>query len=258
MTRLISGVALAAAALAAILLLPLGGLRLLASLVAVLAAHEYFRVVRPGPDWAGAAPALLLVALTCWSFSPAGPATLLALILLSLAWLVIEVLFRGVSLQDASAAFLAPWYIGMPLGMLVSVQGTHGARATLLLLATVVVSDSAQYYSGRAFGRRPLAPAISPKKTVEGALGGALFGTLFMAVVGTRVLPDTAPLPMAALGLSLVGLGICGDLFESRLKRAGGIKDSSSLIPGHGGVLDRIDALLFAVPPFYLFLRGGP
>jgi phosphatidate cytidylyltransferase len=143
----------------------------------------------------------------------------------------------------------------MPLGLLTAVQARHGAYVTLLLIATVVVSDSAQYYSGRAFGRRPLAPTISPKKTIEGAIGGVVFGTLFMTIAGLRLLPGAAPVLLAAAGLSVVILGICGDLFESRLKRVAGVKDSSSLIPGHGGILDRIDALLFATPAYFLFLR---
>ena len=76
----------------------------------------------------------------------------------ALAWLAIEVVFRGLTVDTASARFLAPWYIGMPFGMLVAVQALGGRMATLLLIATVVVSDTAQYYSGRTFGRRPLAP----------------------------------------------------------------------------------------------------
>ena len=94
------------------------------------------------------------------------------LLLAALAWLAIEVLFRGLTVDRASARFLAPWYIGMPLGMLAAIHAVGGRMATLLLIATVIVSDTAQYYSGRAFGRRPLAPAISPKKTIEGAVGG--------------------------------------------------------------------------------------
>ena len=140
--------------------------------------------------------------------------------------------------------------------MLVAMHARTARTATLLLIATVVVSDSAQYYSGRAFGRRPLAPAISPKKTIEGAIGGVVFGTLFMALAGPRrAARRGAACRWRLLGLAVVVLGICGDLFESRLKRAAGVKDSSTLIPGHGGVLDRIDALLFATPAFYLFLR---
>ena len=144
-------------------------------------------------------------------------------------------------------------YLGVPLGMLVAIHARGGWRATLLLIATVVVSDSMQYYTGRMLGRHPLAPAISPKKTIEGAVGGVVFGTLFMTVVGSRVLL-AAPVQMALLGVAIVLLGIAGDLFESRLKRQSGVKDSSALIPGHGGVLDRIDALLFAIPAFYLYL----
>src|SRR5207244_3420438 len=96
---------------------------------------------------------------------------------------------------------------------------------------------------------------ISPKKTIEGAVGGFIFGGLVMAFVGAWWLPSM-PLPLRALlGVTLVALGIAGDLFESMLKRSAGVKDSSDLIPGHGGVLDRIDALLFAAPVYYIVLR---
>ncbi len=251
MTRVISGVALAAVALAAILYLPLIGLRLLACVVAVLAAHEYLRIVGNRSTL----PILVLVALVCWFVPMPGDRNVTWLLLLGVAWLAIEVLWGGLGVQDAGARFLAPWYVGLPLGMLVAVHGVGGPRLTLLLLGTIVVSDSAQYYTGRMFGRRPLAPAISPKKTVEGAIGGVVLGTLFVVVAAPRFYFYGAPLGLAVLGLSVVVLGICGDLFESRLKRAANVKDSSALIPGHGGVLDRIDALLFAIPAFYIYLR---
>ena len=261
MTRLLSGVALAAAAIAAIVFLPVIGVRVLASIVAVLAAHEYLRIIAIESGSlqrlrsANPAPILLIVAVTCWYLVLPAPQVVLALLLIGVAWVVIEVLFAGLPIEDASSRFVAQWYIGMPLGMLVGVRGSKGWPATLLLLATVVVSDTAQYYAGRSFGRRPLAPAISPKKTIEGAIGGLVVATLFMALVGPRILPGAAPLPLAGLGLTIAVLGMCGDLFESRLKRDAGVKDSSTLIPGHGGVLDRIDALLFAIPAYYLYLR---
>jgi phosphatidate cytidylyltransferase len=105
------------------------------------------------------------------------------------------------------------------------------------------------------FGRRPLAPAISPKKTIEGAIGGFVCGALFLAVVGRWWLPAVPPALRGALGVAIVALGIAGDLFESMLKRSAGVKDSSALIPGHGGILDRLDALLFAAPVYYIVLK---
>jgi phosphatidate cytidylyltransferase len=158
-------------------------------------------------------------------------------------------------LLDASASLLPVVYIGLPLGALAAVRLIGGREAVLLLMATIVVSDSAQYYTGRALGRRPLAPAISPKKTVEGAVGGVVFGTAAMLVGGRWLFPEADPLIFTLVAASVVALGIVGDLFESLLKRSAGLKDSSSLIPGHGGVLDRIDSWLFAAPVFYVFVR---
>jgi len=252
MTRLISGGALAAAALAAILFLPLFGLRLLAAIVAVLAADEYLATIGSarGPfRWMIA----ILVAWVCWQTSAMALPNPFAIVLIVVGWLTMSVLYGNRSVHTAATELVAPVYVGIPLGMLAAGQILAGAAATLLLLGTVVVSDSAQYYTGRAFGRRPLARTVSPKKTVEGAIGGVVFGTLFMTIGGAYVFPFGAP-ARAVLGAVVVVLGILGDLFESKLKRAAGMKDSSQLIPGHGGVLDRIDALLFAIPAFYFML----
>jgi phosphatidate cytidylyltransferase len=251
MTRLVSGVALAAAALVAIRFLPLLPLRVLACLVAALAAKEYLEIVD------SPIRAVVLVIAMCWVVSDASTVVSpLVLLTMGLLWVAAEVLISNHSIQQASTGILAAVYIGMPLGMLVAVHALLGWRATLLLIGTVVVSDSMQYYTGRLLGRHPLAPAISPKKTIEGAIGGVVFGTAFMTLVGAQVLPFSGYGPLVTLGLLVVILGICGDLFESRLKRTAGMKDSSSLIPGHGGVLDRVDALLFAVAPFYLYVRN--
>ena len=248
MTRLISGVALAAAALAAILFLPFVALRLLACGVAMLAASEYVRIA--GADDSGVFAAVV----ACWAVSSGDVHALAAVPLLTAFVAVLMVLWRDVSIQRATAAAFATVYIGVPLGMLAALHGAFGWRATVFLIGAMVVSDSAQYYTGRALGRRALAPAISPKKTIEGAIGGVVIGTAFTVVAGS-LLVDGDHLACAILGVSVVVLGICGDLFESRLKRVAGVKDSSALIPGHGGVLDRIDALLFAAPAFYLYVR---
>ena len=146
-------------------------------------------------------------------------------------------------------------YIGLPLGALAAVRAIAGREAVLLLMLTIVISDSAQYYCGRAFGRRPLAPAISPKKTLEGAIGGLVFGTATMVIGGMRVFPDASVGLLALVSAAIAALGMVGDLFESLLKRSAGVKDSSHIIPGHGGVLDRIDSWLFAAPVYYAFIR---
>ena len=255
MTRLISGAILAGAALAAIRFLPVPALRVVAVALGVLAVQEYVPVAGSATGFsrvlqAGAVGAACVFMSLGFAVDPVW------VVVIALAWVGAEVLFLGHTVHQAAVAMFAPIYLGIPLGMLVSIQERLGWQGTLLLLVTIIVSDSAQYYAGRAFGRHPLAPTISPKKTIEGAVGGLVLGTAFMAIAGPRIFP-TLLLPWIGVGAIVVVLGILGDLFESRLKRVAGLKDSSALIPGHGGILDRIDALLFAIPAFYLFLRAA-
>ena len=266
MTRVISGAVLAAAALAAILFLPFAALRVVACLVAGLAADEYVAITSTArgesarPERARRVEGWIVIAVvvyTCWWAAVPAPLSIVALAIFVIVWLAFAVLRQSRTIQAAAVDLVAPIYIGAPLGMLAALQMRSGPKATLLLIATIVVSDSAQYYSGRAFGTRALAPAISPSKTVEGAIGGVICGALFMGVAITFVFPATPAIVRALLGLVIVLLGIAGDLFESRLKRVAGLKDSSALIPGHGGVLDRIDALLFAIPVFYFMVLQG-
>ncbi len=155
----------------------------------------------------------------------------------------------------SAAVALAVVYVALPLAALIELRVHGGPEAVFLLMLTIMVSDTAQYYTGRSLGRRPLAPRISPKKTIEGAVGGFVVATAMFAIVGAWWAPTIPTAARVGLGLVLVALGIAGDLFESFLKRRAGVKDSSHLIPGHGGVLDRIDALLFAAPAYYAALR---
>jgi phosphatidate cytidylyltransferase len=159
------------------------------------------------------------------------------------------------ALGRASVAVFPALYLGLPVGAMIATRSVQGREALFLLMLTIIVSDSAQYYTGRALGRHLLAPAISPKKTVEGAAGGFVFGAALFTAVGAWWLPSIPVVLRAILGVAIVALGIVGDLFESMLKRSAGVKDSSALIPGHGGVLDRIDALLFAAPIYYVVLK---
>ena len=121
-------------------------------------------------------------------------------------------------------------------------------------LALNWVGDACAYYAGRSFGRHPLAPRISPKKTWEGAVaslaGSVIFGVLYL----TRTLPAVSMIEAALLSIVVNIAGQVGDLAESALKRGAGVKDSSSLLPGHGGLLDRVDSSLFALPLVYLKL----
>lgn len=256
MTRVVSGVVLGALALAAILFLPFTALRALACAVAALAADEYVRATTGGRSLTGWMVVAAVVYVS-WRAAAPAPLNIVALTIIVVAWLAFAVLRQGRTLHEAAAGVVAPFYIGAPLGMLVALHGMAGWKGTLLLLSTIVVSDTAQFYAGWAWGRRPLAPSISPNKTVEGALGGLVAGSLFMAFAMSFVFPATPLAIRVMLGVVVVLFGIVGDLFESRLKRQAGVKDSAAIIPGHGGVLDRIDALLFAIPVFYLMVAQG-
>ncbi|MGE5360117.1 MAG: phosphatidate cytidylyltransferase [Bacteroidales bacterium] len=260
MVRLLSALVLIPVVVGAIWLLPPLGLLAVVQVVLWLAFFEYARLaealqVRMPTVVAGCAAAAtcVVVSLPGAALEPVLIATLVVLAALAIAaGRVGTDVLAGVG-----AALFGAVYIGLPLGALVAVRTLGGREALLLLLATVIVSDSAQFYAGSLLGRRRLAPAISPKKSVEGAIGGFVGGGLALVVVGNWWLPAVSPLARLGLGFVVVATGILGDLFESQMKRTAGVKDSSALIPGHGGVLDRIDALLFAAPAYYLFLRYG-
>jgi phosphatidate cytidylyltransferase len=146
-------------------------------------------------------------------------------------------------------------YFGWLASRFVLLRGVDDGRYWLLLaVLTVWITDTGAYFVGRAIGRHKLAPAVSPGKTWEGAIAGQVWG--FLAVFGLK---EAFGLHVswsnaAALGLLLPLFAQVGDLAESALKRGLGVKDSSGLVPGHGGIADRLDSLLFAVPALYYYL----
>ncbi len=144
-------------------------------------------------------------------------------------------------------------YVGLPLALALMLKGTpHGTAHLLTVAAAIWVGDTAAYYGGRRFGVRALHPA-SPKKTWEGTLCGLVGGGVAAGVVAS--VGGVAPIGWGiASGLAINAVGQVGDLFESFLKRRAGVKDSGNILPGHGGVLDRIDSLLFALPCSMLLL----
>lgn len=158
-------------------------------------------------------------------------------------------------LRGVAIALFPALYLGAALAVSLLAREQFGVKALLIPFLTVVISDSAQYYGGRTMGRRPLAPSISPKKTVEGAITGIVAAAIATPLLVMWAFPGRPVAWSIVLGVLLANSGICGDLFESLLKRSAGVKDASGLIPGHGGMLDRIDSLLFAGPVYYLFLR---
>jgi phosphatidate cytidylyltransferase len=262
-TRILSGAVLIVVAVGAVWYAPAWLFLLFAELLVVLACLEYGALVRASRLPFPTMVSTLAAVLTCVSFtrSTFGPAGWVSLDLVLMTALVAVGALSlsswkggGDAVATASAALLPALYVGLPLGAMLAIRERWGPAVLFLLMSTIIVSDSAQYFVGRAFGRRSLAEIISPKKTVEGAYGGFLFGTLMLVVAGAWWLPSVPVALRALLGVTVVALGMAGDLFESMLKRSAGVKDSSALIPGHGGVLDRIDALLFAAPVYYVVL----
>jgi phosphatidate cytidylyltransferase len=147
-------------------------------------------------------------------------------------------------------------YIPVLLSFLILIRaGESGMTWIFLILAIVFAGDTSAYYVGSYWGRHKLSPAISPGKTIEGA-GGGLAANLIVGGIGKALFLPGLSWPISILFFLVVGMaGQMGDLFESEMKRYSGIKDSSSILPGHGGILDRIDALLFASPVAYVFVR---
>ncbi len=151
----------------------------------------------------------------------------------------------------AGICALVPAWIGYGRLLLVE-QPLRGVAYVFYLMLIIWAADIGAYFAGRAFGRLKLAPDVSPNKTWEGLLGG-LVGGLALAIGGAHVL-NLPPLAAGMLGLAVVIASVVGDLTESMFKRHAGLKDSGTLLPGHGGVLDRIDSLTSGVPFFVLGL----
>ncbi len=256
----------AAVALPLLILLILKGSSLLFSaLIAVVAAfgmREYFRIVQGGE--ADGIPVILqgLGYLACpvvvFSANHASPHLLVAAVALNVLLAGILALYRYG--EDPKVLDALPRqiqgvvYLPLLLSYLVLLRnGENGNIWVFLLLVLVFAGDTGAFYVGRRFGKHKLCPSVSPGKTVEGFFGG-LSATFLLGIVFTKIfLPELSFIKAMALFLTVGIAGPLGDLYESAMKRRGMIKDSGSILPGHGGILDRIDALLFAAPLCYLF-----
>jgi len=145
-------------------------------------------------------------------------------------------------------------YLPILFGMLSAVRRMEDGVAWIFVcLALAWAADTGAYFAGRAFGKTPLFPRVSPKKTWEGAVGGAIAVVLVVGIIKVVALPHMGWGHVIALGLIGDFAGVVGDLVESAFKRASDVKDSGNILPGHGGILDRVDSLLFTAPVTYVY-----
>lgn len=163
------------------------------------------------------------------------------------------VFYPRFSLLDSAATLMATLYVGLLTYIYLLRTLPDGWIWIIFMLAGTWACDTASYFVGITFGRRRIAPVLSPKKTIEGAIGG-LLGSLAVAYLFTIIYPFLPITRILMLGIMVGAAAEAGDLLESAFKRQAGIKDSSSLIPGHGGILDRIDSSLFTAPLVYYFV----
>jgi phosphatidate cytidylyltransferase len=265
LTALIGGPIL----IAALYLLPVTAFFGIAAVAMSIAAWELFAMTHPDDRFGrvlGTVGSLVVfTALVGTAFGAHHPAAVIwTLVLLMPAVLLIS-LFRPAHIPTAmnrvGALVMGPMYLGPSMAALALVRshGTNaeGAGLALLALLTAWFSDSGGFFAGKFIGGPKLYPAVSPNKTWAGAVGGAV-GSMLAAVLASTVFLKTLPLGPGIAVCVVAGItGQLGDLAESVLKRSAGVKDSGALLPGHGGILDRVDALMFCALVLYASLRAG-
>jgi phosphatidate cytidylyltransferase len=272
MQRLLTALVATPALLAAVFLLPGEWFFVLTVLVVEWAVVEYVRLVRPAAPGAPLGALVLLVPLAALALllATTAPATLPATVAnlrLLAAGLVLTVgvgslvLLARTPVHETLPAFGA-FAFGLPYFSLAALGLSRLQQLDPWLLflgfAIIFLGDTGAFYVGRRFGRHKMAPVVSPNKSWEGAVAGLVTGLLAAAVWGWFRLGSVAP-ELLALALATGVAAQVGDLVESMLKRGSGVKDSGRMLPGHGGLLDRADALFFAVPVllFGVWLLGA-
>jgi phosphatidate cytidylyltransferase len=203
-------------------------------------------------------------AVVIYSFSIVNTALILPTCVALLFAMMIAVLFENRSASDfekilisVAATLMGVFYVMVLTGYLIGVRViAEGDRASQLLsffFLIIVAGDTGAYYTGRNFGKHKLAPRISPGKTIEGSIGGILASMAASLIVKYTFFPELPFLHAILLAVVMNVVGQLGDLFESLLKRGAKIKDAASIIPGHGGLLDRLDSIVFNAPLLYYY-----
>jgi phosphatidate cytidylyltransferase len=185
----------------------------------------------------------------------------LLLISIVIVFVLIE-LFRNKdsAILNLGASFLGVLYIGLFSGTIISVREyfpenyIFGGYLIISLFITIWICDSAAFFLGTAFGKHKLFPRVSPKKSWEGAIAGFIFAVLTMITLKYILLSSFSLIDSIVIGTIIGSIGQIGDLVESLIKRDAGVKDSSNLIPGHGGIFDRFDSLMLSSPAIFLYL----
>ncbi len=226
---------------------------LLVDVILLLALLELSRIFSPH----GMAVSRLTVFMTLllpwvWTYqTDLVPAHLLLTTLMVSSQCVIQTRDMKSGLPFASGNLLALLYLGLPLS-LAPLLKSNAPRELLMILLLTFVADAGAFLVGRSWGRHKVAKRISPQKSLEGCLASLVLSASAAILLGHLLFPDWPVPSLLLIGVVLAAAGTIGDLFESLLKRASGFKDSSNLIPGHGGVLDRLDSFLFTLPAYYL------
>jgi len=241
---------------------PRWGFALLVLAVAMVGQWEFYRMVKAAGIEVNRPVALLIgVALLVGFYAP-WPWMLSLLLSLGVGGLLLSgwqsvahSAIPGLGGPGGPAlGLLGALYVSWLLGHLLWLRALpHGVQLIFLLVLVTWGSDASAYLTGSILGRHQLCPVVSPKKTVEGALGGLIGAVAAALLAGAWFYEDLPVIHAVAVGALLGILGLFGDLSESALKRSAGVKDTGNLIPGHGGLLDRIDSLLFTSPALYYY-----
>ena len=225
-------------------------------LIGVLIAWEFAAMVL-GPEETALKPATVLLILLPLVASCFGRLEILAAALFLAVLLTnLLVVSRHATLPDPFSLLLRLSFGLLLVGFFLAhvpliMRLQNGAKLLLFLTGITVASDSVAFFIGKAFGRHKLCPSVSPKKSIEGLVGGLIGGSAGGLIVALLFFPDFALFKVLICSTLLTAIGVLGDLTESLLKRHAGIKDSGTILPGHGGLLDRMDSLLLAAPAFY-------
>jgi len=227
--------------------------------IAGLALHEYYAICLEGKEKRLLPLALVVSAIPLFAALAKQPDLLFASFFVTLfaSALLLFATYQGLENGFILLAKLCCGiaYISLGAAHLPLLRAlTHGGAWLAILTVITIASDTGAYYAGSALGKTKLCPAISPKKTVEGLLGGMGASLILALCLGRILLPQVSLVEMAVMICTVTLIGVGGDLLESVIKRSCRVKDSGTMLPGHGGVLDRIDSLLTAAPAMYYII----